>query len=237
MDARRWDYQDGAHSMVGELYAPAGASKGSAVLVFHEADGVGPNVRRHCAMLAGLGYIAAAADMHGGGRTLAPDEIPLALERFQADAELVRGRGRAAFDALRVETGLSASRIVVIGYCFGGYVALELARSGLEAAGMASFHGLLTTSRPASPDSIRAPIFVATGVKDPLVPSADVAAFEEEMRLAKADWHLLKHGRALHSFTNASVDRRNDPRMRYDPLADTLSWAAFTGFLDAVVRK
>jgi dienelactone hydrolase len=78
---------------------------------------------------------------------------------------------------------------------------------------------------------LRAPILVATGLLDPLVPEEDVIAFENEMKSAGADWHLIKHGRAYHSFSNPTVDQLGDPRMSYDPVADSISWAALTSFL------
>lgn len=233
MAARPWDYRDGSIALRGELYPPQADPNGRAVLVVHEADGIGPNVRRCCERLARLGYVAGAADMHGGGKVLDAEEIPAALGRFTGDAALIRRRVGAAYDALLVESGLTASHVAAMGYCFGGYATLELARSGVAAAAVVSFHGLLSSPAPARPGDIRAPILVATGALDPLVPPEQVAAFEQEMRSAEADWHLLTHGRAYHSFTNEGVERLNDPRMHYDPAADAISWAAAMAFLDA----
>jgi dienelactone hydrolase len=236
MTTRPWSYRDGALELVGELYEPKGAPNGRAVLVVHEADGIGPNVRRRCEMLASMGYVAGAADMHGGGRVLEADEIGQAMSRFRSDADLIRGRVQAAFGALQAETGLPSSSVAAIGYCFGGYAVLELARSRVKARAVASFHGLLTTPRRASPGEVHAPILVSTGLMDPLVPDADVTAFEKEMSEAGADWHLLKHARAYHSFTNATVDRLADARMRYDPVADAVSWSALISFLEVTGR-
>lgn len=231
MTASAWRYRDGSLKLQGELYEPLGAPNGMAVLVVHEADGIGANVRRRCEMLAALGYVAAAADMHGNGRVLAGDEITSALASFRADAGLIRGRVNAAFQALQAETNLPSSSVAAIGYCFGGYAVLELARSGTAAACVASFHGILETPLRASLGELRAPILVATGLLDPLVPEEDVIAFENEMKSAGADWHLMKHGRAYHSFSNPTVDQLGDPRMSYDPVADSISWAALTSFL------
>ncbi|MDE0946447.1 MAG: dienelactone hydrolase family protein [Sphingobium sp.] len=117
-------------------------------------------------------------------------------------------------------------------YCFGGLAVLELARSGAPLRAVASFHGLLTTRRPAEPDTVSARILACTGALDPLVPPEDVETFEAEMRASQADWQLIVYGRALHSFTNSSVDGLGDPRMAYDSSADRQSWAALLGFLD-----
>ena len=232
MGAEAWIYSDGDLELRGEIYRPAKNANGSAILVVHEADGIGGNVREHCAKLAELGHVAAAADMHGGGRVLDGAEMYAALDAFRADPAYVRRRVRAGFDALCTIDGVDAGRIAAIGFCFGGSAVLELARSGAPVAAVASFHGLLTTSAPARPGDIKAQVLAATGALDPLVPPDDVAAFQEEMRAAGADWHLLVHGRALHSYTNRAVANLGDPRMAYDPVAHHLSWAMLISFLD-----
>ncbi|MFC0205822.1 dienelactone hydrolase family protein [Novosphingobium soli] len=216
----------------GELYLPSGAANGRAALVVHEADGIGGNVRRHCARLADLGYVAVAADMHGEGRVLEGEEMQAALATFRSDPELLRARARAGFDALAAIPGVDAGAIVAVGYCFGGFAVLELARSGAPVRAVASFHGLLTTCRPARPGEIGARVAVFTGAKDPLVPPEHVAAFQAEMTWADADWRMAVYGRALHSFTNCDVDGLNDSRMAYDPESHALSWAAMLAFFD-----
>lgn len=228
----RWIYQDEGLELRGELYPPTATPNGAAVLVVHEADGIGGNVRAHCALLADLGYVAAAADMHGGGRVLDGAEMSAALDAFRAEPARLRRRVRCALDALHQLENVDPERSAAIGFCFGGMAVLELARSGAPVAAVASFHGLLTTSEPARPDAIRARVLAATGARDPLAPAQDVAAFQREMTQAGADWHLLIHGRALHSYTNDAVDGLGDPRMGYDPLSHRLSWATLTAFLD-----
>ncbi|WP_340312953.1 dienelactone hydrolase family protein [Rhizorhabdus argentea] len=232
MTIEAFAYRDGDIQLLGELHRPAGAANGRAVLVVHEADGIGGNVRRRCAQLSSVGYIAAAADLHGGGRVLDGPEIAPAMARFRGDPALLRRRVRAGFDALAAVSTLPANRIAAIGYCFGGLAVLEFARSGAPLCAVASFHGLLTTTVPAAAGEIVARILACTGALDPLVPPEDVAAFQAEMTAAAADWQLIVYGRALHSFTNEAVDGMGDPRMAYDPLADRQSWTALQGFLD-----
>lgn len=228
-----WHYSDGDVALIGEFYPPTGPANGRAVLVVHEADGIGGNVRRACARLAALGYVAAAADMHGGGHVLDGDEIPAALARFRAEPALLRRRVSVALDAMVAESAIPFGRTAAMGYCFGGFAALELARSGARLGAVASFHGLLTTACPAEPGSIAARILACTGDSDPLVPPEDVAAFQAEMRSARADWQLLVHGGALHSYTNVDVGSLGDPRMAYDANAAALSWSALLTHLDA----
>lgn len=217
----------------GELYRPAGNANGRSVLVVHEADGIGGNVRRHSRMLADRGYLVLAADMHGDGRVLEGEAMEAALKRFRSDPDHLRGRVRAGYDALAAIAGASRDGIAAIGYCFGGFAVLELARSGAPVRAVASFHGLLTTARPAAAASLISRIAVFTGARDPLVPPEHVSAFQAEMMQADADWQMNIYGRALHSFTNMAVAALDDPRMAYDREADEASWAAMLRFLDA----
>lgn len=227
-------YEDQGIMLHGELYRPA-AFNGKAVLVVHEADGIGGNVRRRAAMLADLGHIALVADLHGDGRVLDGAEMREAVDIFRADPERFRRRVHAGLDALLRASGVRPEMAAAIGYCFGGTAVLELARSGAPVGAVASFHGLLTTVRPASAGDIGASIAVFTGAKDPLVPPQDIAAFQAEMVQADANWQLTVYGQAWHSFTNSGVGSLDDPRMRYDPNADRQSWEALLAFLGSTL--
>jgi dienelactone hydrolase len=228
-------YRHGDVALHGELFRPS-APVGRAILVVHEADGIGGNVRRRCAMLAERGYVALAADLHGGGRVLAGEEMTAAVDRLRTDPQALRDRTHAGLDALAAASGLPPGRIAAIGYCFGGAAVLELARSGAPVQAVGSFHGLLSTARPAQRGTILARIAAFTGARDPLVPASQIAEFQAEMERAGADWQLTVYGGALHSFTNAAVDALGDPRMGYDPTADRLSWSSLLTFLDEALH-
>jgi dienelactone hydrolase len=224
-------YRDGDLELRGIVERPP-EPNGRAVLVVHEAPGLGNNARRRAAMLAELGYFALAADLYGGGRTFREGEAAAHMDALRSDPAALRRRVLAGLDALLELSGIEAKRTAAVGYCFGGMAVLELARSGAGLAAVVSFHGLLRTSAPARKNEARGRILACTGALDPLVPLEDVTAFQEEMAAAGADWQLVVYGRALHSFTNPNVAGGSDPRMDYDPSADRQSWAAALTFLD-----
>lgn len=224
-------YRDGEVELLGLLERPE-RPNGRAVVIFHEANGPGDNVRRRTRMLAELGYLAFAADLYGGGRTYGAEGAVREMNRLREDPKRFRARIRAGFDQLLSIEGVQPARAAAIGYCLGGTAALELARSGAPVAAAISFHGLLTTPLRAEAGGVSARILACTGARDPLVPLDDVMTFQEEMDAAGADWQLIVYGRALHSFTNRNVAGMGDPRMDYDPSADRQSWAAALLFLD-----
>ena len=139
-------------------------------------------------------------------------------------------RARAGLGALSRCPG-AGGPVAAIGFCFGGMVALTLARSGEPLAGAVSIHGSLATVQPAQPGMVHTRLLVCHGARDPHVPLRDVTAFAEEMNAAGADWQLNMYGGALHGFTHADATPGAIPGVAYHPLADSRSFADVRDFL------
>jgi dienelactone hydrolase len=195
------------------------------VVVVHDAWGVGENVKTRARMLAELGFVALVADLYGEGN--APrviDEARAKVEHFKSNLDDLRRRIIAALDALTGQPGVDRARLGAIGYCFGGTTVLELARTGADCAAVVSFHGLLTTSKPAAVRAIKSKLLVCTGAEDPMVPFEDVAAFLQEMRSAQADCQTIIYSGAQHGFANPFSSK--NPGISHNVDADRRSWAA-----------
>ncbi len=204
---------------------------GAVVLIAHEINGIGVNVRQRATQLASRGYLAFVVDHYGEGFYFEGDAARAQMTRLQDDTDLFRGRVRAGFDAALDVAGVGPDKCAAIGYCFGGQAVLELARSGAPVAGVVSFHGVFGTGRPARPGEMSAKVLACTGYLDPLVPPADIAGFQDEMHNAGVDWQLIAYGRAYHAFTNPNV-RGNNGTLAYDASADRQSWAAAMLFIE-----
>lgn len=206
-----------------------------AVLIMHDWMGRGAFDEQRARELAALGYVGFSVDIYGAGvRPQNRDEARAASSRWYGDREALRARLQAGLEAARSHELVDASRIAVMGYCFGGACALELARSGAELVGAVSFHGGLATSTPAQADTLKAKILVLHGADDPSVPMEQVQALWKEMQEAKADWRLVAYGNAVHSFTNPAAG--NDPSRgnAYDEKADRRSWIAMKNFFEEI---
>jgi dienelactone hydrolase len=237
-DLRSIEYRHDGVALRGKLATPAGPGTHPAVLVMHDARGLGALVSRRARDLAAAGYVALATDMYGGGKRFENAlEAGEPFAALQKEPERLRGRVLAGFEALKAQPQVDGSRIGAIGFCFGGQCVLELARSGAEAKAVVSFHGLLTSQLPAKRGAVKAKVLALTGAHDPYAPIEHVEAFQKEMVAAGADWHLTIYGEGWHAFTDPSaVEMTNVPGVRYDPLLEKLSWVQATAFLDAIVR-
>jgi dienelactone hydrolase len=233
------EYKHGDVMLEGYLaYDDSVAGKRPGVLVCHEWWGHNDYARKRAEQLAALGYVAFALDMYGEGVT-AKDakEAGEKSGAFKKDRSLMRARAMAGLDVLRRHPKVDADNLAAIGYCFGGTVALELARAGADLKGVVSFHGGLDTPDPADAKRIRCKILVLTGADDPVVPKEQVAAFEEEMKKANIDYKLISYPGAVHGFTNPA--NGDDPKkgVAYNKDADEKSWEEMKAFFDKIFAK
>lgn len=235
-ELRAFDYEHDGVVLKGELALPGGPGPHPGVLVMHDAHGLNDLVRRRALALAELGYAALATDMYGGGKLFTGQtEVGPVFQALQDDPQRLRGRVLAAFEALRARPEVNAARMGAIGFCFGGQCVLELARSGADARAVVSFHGLLHTAQPARPGAVKAKVLVLTGARDPYAPAAAVAALQNELTEAGADWQLTVYGEGWHAFTDPNPKKAEVPGVRYDPLLERVSWAQATAFLEATL--
>lgn len=205
------------------------------VLVFPEWWGLNDYPKHRAEQLAQLGYVALAADMYGDGNvTENADDAGKLMNGVKGNLDVLRARAQAAFDLLSKDPHVDPNHIAAIGYCFGGTVALELARGGAPLVGVVSFHGGLDTARPEDAKNIKGKILACTGGDDAFVPPAQVQAFEDEMRQGHVDWQVLVFGGAHHAFTNPAADSHHIPNIAYNADADRRSWAAMKAFFDEI---
>jgi dienelactone hydrolase len=237
MNTETLSYEADGLRMVSRLcYRDGAGGPRPGVLVFPEAFGLGRHAISRAERLAGLGYVALACDLHGEGRVLdGLDEVRPLIEPLREDPLRARARASAALDALKARAEVDASKVAAIGYCFGGTMALELARGGAEVAGVVGFHSGLATARPEDAKNVRGKVLVCVGADDPAVPPEQRAAFEREMREGGVDWQMNLYGGVVHSFTNPEADRLGRPEMaRYDARADARSWAEMLAFFEEI---
>lgn len=222
------EYQHEDKVMEGYLAYPDNLQeKRPAILVIHQWKGLGDYEKKRAEQLAELGYVAFAIDMYGKGiRPETSAEASKMAGKFRSDRELMKARAKAGFDHIKEHTNVHPKKIAAIGYCFGGGVALELARSGADLKGIVSFHGNLDTPNPEDAKNIQAEILVCHGAEDPHVPWEQVTAFRKEMMQGDVNWQLNMYGNAVHSFTEKAAGDDPSDGVAYNKQAAERSWEA-----------
>lgn len=229
-------YQADGIRMLGYLaWDDAQQGKRPGILVVHEWWGHNAYARKRAEQLASMGYTALAVDMYGEGKVAShPDQARGFMQEALARRESSLARFQAAEQLLRQHPTVDGANIAAIGYCFGGGVALDMARRGEPLKAVASFHGMLASGAPADTTTIKTHIFVANGALDSFISTQQIDTFKQEMAARHADYTFTNYPGAKHSFTNPDADalaERFGMDIGYNPQADRQSWKDMSAFL------
>lgn len=230
------EYRDGEQTLEGFLcYDESQPGPRPTVLICHAYGGRDEFVERKARRLAWQGYACFALDNYGKGvRGKSPEESSALMKPFMQDRRMLLRRLQAGLAAAQALPLVDSKRIAVMGFCFGGLCALDLARGNSDIRGAISFHGLLKPSGFTEP-KVRAKVLMMHGFDDPLAPPDDVFAVAREFTAAGADWQLHAYGNTVHAFTNPVAHNR-DGGLQYDEAADRRSWHTLVQFLDEVLK-
>jgi dienelactone hydrolase len=231
------EYKQGDTMLEGWLvYDDATTAKRPGVVVYPAWWGPSAQDKNVAEKLAKMGYVAFVADIYGKG--VRPDTIPAAAAesgKYYKDRPLVLARAQAGFDQLKQSKLVDLSKLVAIGYCFGGMPALDLARSGAPLVDVVVFHGSLGTPNPESDKNIKAHVLALHGAADPIVNLEAVAKFEKELTDAGVDWQVDLYGGIMHAFTDSTHVQAPDHGIKYDATADKRSWQSMADLFKATL--
>ena len=230
------EYRDGEALLEGFLcYDESLPGPRPAVLISHAWGGRNDFVERKARRLAWQGYACFALDNYGKGkRGTTPAECSALMNPFMEDRKLLLKRLQARLATVKSLPIVDSRRVAIMGFCFGGLCALDLARSNADIRAAVSFHGMLKPSGLTEP-KFRAKVLMLHGYDDPLAPPEDLLAVAKEFTDAGADWQVHAYGHTVHAFTNpAAQDRAGG--MQYDESADRRSWHALEEFLGEALK-
>jgi len=215
-------YQVNGQSYEGYYITPS--KNAPLVLMIHDWDGLTDYEVKRANMLADLGYAVFALDLFGAG--VRPTEVK---DKRQHTGELYKNREKmralmkGALDTAK-ERGAKIENAVAVGYCFGGAAVLELARSGADLKGFATFHGGLKTPEGQNYAKTRGEILIMHGSADLNITMDQFAGLAKELESAGIAHEMITYGGAQHAFTVFGGNR-------YQEDADKKSWKRFTEFL------
>ena len=215
-------YQVNGESYEGYFISPS--KQAPLVLLIHDWDGLTDYEVKRADMLAELGYAVFAADLFGAG--VRPTEVK---DKRQHTGELYKNREKmralmkGALDAAKAR-GANVENTVAAGYCFGGAAVLELARSGADLKGFATFHGGLKTPEGKNYEKTRGELLIMHGSADTAITMDQFADLAKELEAAGVAHEMTTYSGAQHAFTVFDGSR-------YQAVADKKSWKRFQEFL------
>jgi dienelactone hydrolase len=225
-DLKPVQYTDGQQKLNGFVTANAG-QKLPGVLVLPAWKGIDQEARTAAQNLEKQGYIAFIADIYGEGNY--PTDAASAGKlsgSYKTNYQAYQHRIELALEQLKKA---GATKVAVIGYCFGGAGTLEVARAGFPVTGIVSIHGALAkdSTRPNGPINIK--MLIENAAEDPGVKPEVMAKFTKELNDGRADWQVITYAYCKHTFTDpASPD--------YNAEMATRAWQHTTLFLQELFK-
>jgi dienelactone hydrolase len=236
-------YRDGETTMKGfVVYDTARSGKRPGIVVVHEWWGITKHMHDETRRLARQGYTAFIADMYGNAKKAdTPDGAAALSSAVMQDPRVMEARFKAARDELAKQPTVDRARIGAVGYCFGGAVVLNMARTGADLAGVVGFHASLGLNTPApAPGTVKAKILVLNGADDPFVKKEEYAALKADMDAARADYRVIEYPGAVHAFTNpeaTALGKKFNLPLRYDAKVNQEAEAEASKFFTAIFRQ
>ena len=205
-------------------YAKADKPNAPFILLIHDWDGLTDYERKRADMLAKEGYNVLAADMFGQGiRPTSVEENKRLTGALYDDRNKMRRIVAGALTAGQ-QQGNNVRNGVTMGYCFGGTVALEIARSGFEQKAFVPFHGAFDTPTGQNYKKTKGEILVFHGSADESVSLESFATLGKTLEAANVPHEMVTYSGAPHAFSVFGSDR-------YDARADERSWKRYLDFL------
>ncbi len=234
-------YTSGGTTFEGVLaYDDAVSEKRPGVLVCPEWWGRNEYSDTRAKQLAALGYVAFAIDMYGDGKTTTdPKQASEWAGKVNSDPKEMRARAGAGLKVLAENAKVDNTKLAAIGYCMGGTVALELARSGQphteHLRAVVPFHAsTIAAKNPEDNKNIKGSVLVCHGQDDTFVKPEQIENFHKQMKDAGIDYEFVSFAGAVHAFTNPAADSFNVPGIKYNEKADRRSWAAMKELFEEV---
>lgn len=215
------EYESPAGKVMGYLAEPKDGKKHPAVIVVHENRGLNPHIQDVTRRLAVEGFLALAPDaLSPAGGT--PADEPKAIELI---GKLVPTETTARFAAavpfLAKHAG-STGKVGVVGFCWGGGMANQLAAAGTSLNAAVAYYGMQLPATDVP--KITAPLLLHYASLDQRI-NAGIADYETALKANNKPYELYMYEGANHAFNN------DTNAARYHTEAARLAWGRTIAFL------
>lgn len=222
-------YVPGDDDTQGYLAVPEGEGPFPALILIHEWNGLNDRVRQVADAFAAQGYVALAADLYRGRTGGNRDENMALVQEARGNMEAVIANLDAAQQFLRARPDVTG-KIGVMGWCFGGGMALSYGLGGEYHDATAIFYGSLVDD----PEVLRAlshPVYGTFAANDQGIPVDQVERFAAALDALGIDNDIHIYDHVNHGFW-LRVDE--DPETRREPAQH--AWDRLLAFLSTTLH-
>ena len=217
-------YVPGDETARGYLAVPEGEGPFPALILIHEWNGLTDRVRQVADAFAEQGYVALAADLYHGQLGTNRDENMALMGAARGNMEAVISNLDAAQQLLRERDDVSG-KVGVMGWCFGGGIALSYALGGEHHDATAIFYGSLVED-PAELARLDHPVYGTFAEMDGGIPPEQVERFAAALDSIGIDNDIHIYDAVNHGFW-LRVDQ--DRELREEPALS--AWQRLLRFL------
>ncbi|MGD0919816.1 MAG: dienelactone hydrolase family protein [Thermodesulfobacteriota bacterium] len=220
-------YPGATGEVLAYLARPKGDEKIPGVVVIHENRGLVPHIEDVTRRVALEGFLAIAPDALTplGGTPEDPEKAPSLIQKL--DSQSTIQNYLAAVKYLKTHP-LSTGKIGVIGFCWGGAMANQVAVNSRDVLAVVPYYG----RQPASEDvpKIQASLLLHYAGLDEGI-NKGIPAYEEALKKLSIDYKIYMYEGANHAFNNDTNPAR------YNREAAQLAWKRTISFLKEKLKK
>jgi dienelactone hydrolase len=185
------------------VYDDQMAGRRPAVLMVHAREGMTAKTLGLAETWAKLGYVSFAADIFGYGQGVLPKDVAEMQAQtaiYTKDRALMRARTQAGFDALVKNPMVDASKVALIGYCFGGAVGVEFGATGAPLVANVAIHGSFGGHASGWAKNAKGMFLILHGAEDPNYP-VEFGHVIDELKAAKTPFEVELYSGTAHGFS------------------------------------
>jgi carboxymethylenebutenolidase len=205
----------------GYLAKPKGEGPFKSVVVIQEWWGLDDHIKSIADRFAKMGYAALAPDLYRGEVAKEPSDAQRLIMKVTQPQALADIQG--AVDYLIAQTYVKPAKAGVIGFCFGGRIALNMSYAGKNVGAVAVFYGGGINPTEEDFKNVSAPVIGFFGADDTGIPVDRVRGWEALLDKYNKPNEIYVYEGAPHSFFNDSR-----PSYRKEAAEDawtkTLAW-------------
>lgn len=203
-----------------------------AAVMIHEWWGLNEHIKNMADELAKEGYVVLAVDLYNGQVASSPDQAMELVGVARENQNESTSNLQSAVRYLSSLDNVDASKIVSIGWCFGGGQALQLALNADPnnplAATIIYYGNLVTDQQQLS--KINTPVLGIFGSEDQSIPVSDVEKFEEALNANNITNQIYIYEGVGHAFANPTGENFAPNELQY-------AWQKTLEFLDINLKN